>query len=57
MLTASSLSYLGMGIQPPNPEWGAMISEAREISAQRTLYLYYSRYRYRADSAFVQSSG
>ena len=31
MLTASSLSYLGMGIQPPNPEWGAMISEAREL--------------------------
>ena len=31
MLTASSLSYLGMGIQPPNPEWGAMIAEAREF--------------------------
>jgi len=31
MLTASSLSYLGMGIQPPNPEWGAMISEARQF--------------------------
>ena len=30
MLTASSLSYLGMGIQPPNPEWGAMIAEARD---------------------------
>ena len=31
MLTSSSLSYLVMGIQPPNPEWGAMISEAREF--------------------------
>lgn len=31
MLTASSLSYLGMGIQPPNPEWGAIIAEAREF--------------------------
>ena len=30
MLTASSLSYLGLGIQPPNPEWGAMIADARE---------------------------
>lgn len=30
MLTASSLSYLGMGVQPPNPEWGAMIADARE---------------------------
>lgn len=30
ILTASSLSYLGVGIQPPTPEWGAIISEARE---------------------------
>jgi len=30
MLSAAGLSYLGMGIQPPNPEWGAMLSEARE---------------------------
>ena len=31
ILTASSMSYIGMGVQPPNPEWGAMISEAREV--------------------------
>jgi peptide/nickel transport system permease protein len=31
MLTASSLSYLGVGIQPPTPEWGAIIFEAREF--------------------------
>lgn len=30
MLTAASLSYLGLGVQPPNPEWGALISGARE---------------------------
>ncbi|MCE5209827.1 MAG: ABC transporter permease [Chloroflexi bacterium] len=29
ILSASSLSYLGMGAQPPTPEWGAMLSEAR----------------------------
>ncbi|MBE3598809.1 MAG: ABC transporter permease [Limnochordaceae bacterium] len=29
ILTAAGLSFLGMGIQPPTPEWGAMISEAR----------------------------
>lgn len=29
ILTASSLSYLGMGIQPPTPEWGYMLSQAR----------------------------
>ncbi len=30
ILTSSSLSFLGLGIQPPNPEWGAMLSKARE---------------------------
>lgn len=31
ILQASSLSFIGMGVQPPRPEWGAMISEAREF--------------------------
>jgi peptide/nickel transport system permease protein len=30
ILSASSLSFLGLGVQPPNPEWGAMLSQARE---------------------------
>jgi peptide/nickel transport system permease protein len=30
ILQAASLSFIGMGIQPPSPEWGAMLSEARE---------------------------
>ena len=29
LLTASSLSFLGLGAQPPLPEWGAMLSNAR----------------------------
>jgi ABC-type dipeptide/oligopeptide/nickel transport system permease subunit len=29
VLTASGLSFLGLGAQPPTPEWGAMLSEAR----------------------------
>lgn len=28
-LAASSLSFLGFGVQPPTPEWGAMLSSAR----------------------------
>ena len=28
-LTSSSLSFLGLGVQPPKPEWGAMLSAAR----------------------------
>jgi ABC-type dipeptide/oligopeptide/nickel transport system permease subunit len=29
ILTASSLSFLGLGAQPPSPEWGAMLSNGR----------------------------
>ncbi|MEJ8799888.1 glutathione ABC transporter permease GsiD [Trinickia caryophylli] len=29
IITAASLSFLGLGAQPPTPEWGAMINEAR----------------------------
>lgn len=29
ILIAAGLSYLGLGAQPPTPEWGAMLSEAR----------------------------
>lgn len=31
ILTASSLSYLGLGVTAPYPEWGAMLSTAREV--------------------------
>ena len=30
ILVESSLSFLGLGIQPPTPSWGNMISEGRE---------------------------
>ena len=30
ILRATSLSFLGLGAQPPTPEWGAMIDEGRE---------------------------
>lgn len=29
LLTASGLSFLGLGVQPPRAEWGAMLSTAR----------------------------
>lgn len=29
ILAAAGLSFLGMGVQPPAPEWGAMLNEAR----------------------------
>lgn len=30
IITAPSLSFLGLGAQPPSPEWGAILNEARE---------------------------
>jgi len=30
ILTAAGLSFLGLGAQPPTPEWGAMLSRGRE---------------------------
>ena len=29
ILSAASLSFLGVGVQPPTPEWGAMLSRSR----------------------------
>ena len=29
IMAASGLAYIGLGVQPPTPEWGAMLSEAR----------------------------
>ena len=34
ILLLSGLSFLGLGIQPPIPEWGAMVAEGREFMLQ-----------------------
>ncbi|VXC18367.1 oligopeptide ABC transporter (permease) [Bacillus sp. 349Y] len=31
ILSTASLSYLGLGAQPPTPEWGAMISQGQDF--------------------------
>ena len=31
VLDAAALGFLGMGAQPPAPEWGTMLAEAREF--------------------------
>ena len=38
ILIAASLSFLGLGVQLPTPEWGALLSEAREFM-RNTPYL------------------
>jgi len=31
ILTAAGLGFLGLGAQPPSPEWGAMIASGRRF--------------------------
>ena len=31
ILTAAGLGFLGLGAQPPTPEWGAMVSSGRDV--------------------------
>ncbi|WP_227521931.1 nickel transporter permease [Bacillus solitudinis] len=41
ILIISSLSYLGIGAQPPTPEWGAMLNDARPyFQSQPSLMIY-----------------
>ena len=39
MLTAAGLSFIGMGVQQPTPEWGAMLNEARDSMLDGHLHL------------------
>jgi len=39
-LTAS-LGFLGLGVQPPSPDWGRMVNEARESYARTPWALWY----------------
>ncbi|RPI30391.1 MAG: ABC transporter permease [Chloroflexota bacterium] len=36
VLSATSLSFLGLGAQPPNPEWGSMMVNARDYLMSAT---------------------
>ena len=41
ILAGSALSFIGLGAQPPIPEWGCMVSDARNIMREHgTLALY-----------------
>ena len=41
ILAAAGLSFIGLGVQPPIPEWGSMISEARSfLRAHGSLAIY-----------------
>ncbi len=34
ILVFAGLSFLGLGVVPPTPEWGAMVAEGRELVQQ-----------------------
>jgi peptide/nickel transport system permease protein len=37
ILAAATLSFLGMGAQPPTPEWGAMLNEGQKFIRQKPM--------------------
>ena len=41
MLTAAGLSFIGMGVQQPTPEWGAMLNEARDFMVNQPYLLFF----------------
>lgn len=49
ILSAAGLSFIGMGIQPPSPEWGALLSGAQK-------YMFSSPYLLLFPGAFIMLS-
>ncbi|MBN1628366.1 MAG: ABC transporter permease [Thermoleophilia bacterium] len=41
ILTEAALSFLGMGVQPPDPSWGLMLSEARSMMFTAPWLMYF----------------
>jgi len=41
LLALAALSFLGLGVQPPTPEWGAMLNEARDALARAPRLMVY----------------
>ena len=41
ILSGASLSYIGLGAQPPIPEWGSMVADARNIMRDHAILATY----------------
>jgi len=41
LIAAASLSFLGMGVQPPQPGWGAMLNDAQEYLREAWWYSFF----------------
>ena len=57
ILWAASLSFLGMGVQPPTPEWGLMVSAGESVPVQRVVYVADSRVSHHHHDVCPQSAG
>jgi ABC-type dipeptide/oligopeptide/nickel transport system permease subunit len=40
ILTITSLSFLGLGVQPPTADWGTMLNDARNYFGQFPLLVF-----------------
>jgi peptide/nickel transport system permease protein len=41
ILTAAGLGFVGLGVQPPTPEWGAMIADSRQYMIEAWWYTFF----------------
>lgn len=41
ILTAAGLGFVGLGVQPPAPEWGVMVSDSHQFMLQAWWYSFY----------------
>jgi peptide/nickel transport system permease protein len=41
ILTAAGLGFVGLGVQPPAPEWGVMVSDSHQYMLQAWWYSFY----------------
>ena len=57
ILAEAALSFLGLGIRPPFPSWGSMLSEARDQITHRALALGVPRPRHLLHRARPQPAG
>ena len=54
ILTEAALSFLGAGVQPPNPSWGTLIAEGQAAHHDRAVADARARDRDRADRAVAE---
>lgn len=55
ILMIAALSYIGLGLQPPTPEWGAMLNEGRAYFHSSPLAMVIPGGGHYAVRSFIQS--